>query len=192
MLFARAMSNGVRWFCPDVFSGNTVYTPDELGAETDDNGVIVVDGSTGEIIEEHKPSPKAPPPPAAQHRTPTPQPAAATNGNGNGHKAPVEPPPSIESLDDVSESPFGADVVSTELEVQAAAIIAEHKLTAPPKTQAWAVQAGYCANEHEARNSWKKIVDQSFGGRMDLVTMPKVVQAYVVHQLEKKVEPVAA
>ncbi|RDT44717.1 hypothetical protein DXF87_27490, partial [Enterobacter roggenkampii] len=30
MLFARAMSNGVKWFTPDVFSG-PVYTPEELG-----------------------------------------------------------------------------------------------------------------------------------------------------------------
>lgn len=29
MLFARAISNGVKWFCPDVFSG-PVYTPEEL------------------------------------------------------------------------------------------------------------------------------------------------------------------
>ena len=33
MLFARAMSNGVRWYCPDVFTGAAVYTPDELGEE---------------------------------------------------------------------------------------------------------------------------------------------------------------
>jgi len=30
MLFARALTNGARWFCPDVFGGS-VYTPDELG-----------------------------------------------------------------------------------------------------------------------------------------------------------------
>jgi len=42
MLFARAMSNGVRWFCPDVFMGNTVYTPDELGESVDDTGVVDV------------------------------------------------------------------------------------------------------------------------------------------------------
>lgn len=36
MLYARAMSNGARWFCPDVFSG-PVYTPDELGAEVQMN-----------------------------------------------------------------------------------------------------------------------------------------------------------
>lgn len=29
MLFARALSNGARWFCPDIFGG-PVYTPEEL------------------------------------------------------------------------------------------------------------------------------------------------------------------
>lgn len=42
MLFARAMSNGVKWHCPDIFGG-PVYTPDELGA--------TIDGETGEVIE---------------------------------------------------------------------------------------------------------------------------------------------
>lgn len=41
MLFARAMSNGVRWFCPDVFDGNAVYTPEELGADVDEEGNVV-------------------------------------------------------------------------------------------------------------------------------------------------------
>lgn len=41
MLFARAMSNGIRWFCPDVFAGNTTYTPEELGAEVDEDGNII-------------------------------------------------------------------------------------------------------------------------------------------------------
>ena len=36
MLFARAVSNGARWFCPDVFSG-AVYTPDELGSADDES-----------------------------------------------------------------------------------------------------------------------------------------------------------
>lgn len=43
MLYARAMSNGAKWFCPDAFGGSPVYTPDELGAQ--------VDGETGEVIE---------------------------------------------------------------------------------------------------------------------------------------------
>jgi hypothetical protein len=56
MLFARAMSNGVRWYCPDVFSGNSVYVPEELGATVDGDGnvidapVRVVEASTGEIL----------------------------------------------------------------------------------------------------------------------------------------------
>lgn len=38
MLFARAMSNGVRWFCPDVFAVGSVYTPEEMGADVDRDG----------------------------------------------------------------------------------------------------------------------------------------------------------
>ena len=41
MLFARAMSNGVRWYCPDVFAGNAVYTPDELSATVDDVANVI-------------------------------------------------------------------------------------------------------------------------------------------------------
>jgi len=62
MLFARAMSNGVRWYCPDTFetgvyrwycpdaSESGVYTPEELGAEVNAEGEEIVDGE--EIIEE--------------------------------------------------------------------------------------------------------------------------------------------
>ena len=41
MLFARAMSNGIKWYCPDVFAGNTTYVPEELGVEVDGEGVPV-------------------------------------------------------------------------------------------------------------------------------------------------------
>jgi len=41
MLFNRAMSNGVRWYCPDVFLGAPVYTPDELGATVNASGDII-------------------------------------------------------------------------------------------------------------------------------------------------------
>jgi hypothetical protein len=40
MLFARAMSSGVRTFVPDVFT-SSVYTPEELGAHVDDEGMII-------------------------------------------------------------------------------------------------------------------------------------------------------
>lgn len=72
MYFARAISNAVRWYAPDVFEGSTVYTPEEMGAEVDGNG-NVVEGEyrtvTGEI-----------------HDTPAEQPAGA---NGDGQSAPA-------------------------------------------------------------------------------------------------------
>ena len=55
MLFARAMSNGVRWYVPDVFSGNAVYTPEELGAETDEEG-RVIDASVYAVETEPEPA----------------------------------------------------------------------------------------------------------------------------------------
>lgn len=57
MLFARAMSNGAKWYCADIFAGG-VYTPDELGAvvQYSDNGEIekVIEG-------EFKPEPQPEP-----------------------------------------------------------------------------------------------------------------------------------
>lgn len=35
MLFARAMSNGVRWYCPDIYEG-PVYVPEEMEAVIED------------------------------------------------------------------------------------------------------------------------------------------------------------
>lgn len=35
MLFARAISNGVKWYCPDVFAG-PVYVPEEMPQVTED------------------------------------------------------------------------------------------------------------------------------------------------------------
>lgn len=47
MTFARALSNGAKWYCPDIFGG-PVYTPDELGA--------LVDGETGAVVEAPAPA----------------------------------------------------------------------------------------------------------------------------------------
>ena len=41
MLFARAISNGVKWFCPDVFSG-PVYVPEEMQEQTIDTPHVEV------------------------------------------------------------------------------------------------------------------------------------------------------
>lgn len=49
MLFARAISNGVKWYCPDVFSG-PVYVPEEMPEVTQD--VPHVEIITPELSEE--------------------------------------------------------------------------------------------------------------------------------------------
>lgn len=41
MYFARAISNGAKWYCPEVMSGLPVYVPEELGATVDGDGEIV-------------------------------------------------------------------------------------------------------------------------------------------------------
>jgi hypothetical protein len=69
MLFARAMSNGARWYCPDIFGG-PVYTPEEMGA--------TVDGETGEVID--APAPRI-----------VTEPPAPTNGK-QAQAQPQDPP----------------------------------------------------------------------------------------------------
>lgn len=56
MLFARAISNGQRWYAPDVFNGALVYTPDELGAVTDEDG-NVIDAVVTEVKQSEKTTP---------------------------------------------------------------------------------------------------------------------------------------
>ena len=50
---------------------------------------------------------------------------------------------------------------------------------------AWAVEAGACENEHEARASLKKIVDARFGGRLTGDNMAAVFEAFHARQMEK-------
>jgi hypothetical protein len=70
MLFARAMSNGVKWYCPDAV-GLTVYDPSEL--PDDGPALTLVNTTTGEITQ-------APPP-----------------DNGHGEPPPNTPPPASRS-----------------------------------------------------------------------------------------------
>lgn len=56
MLYARALTNGARWYCPEVFNG-PIYTPDELGEDVDEEGAPIAVSSygptnvvTGEIV----------------------------------------------------------------------------------------------------------------------------------------------
>ena len=40
MLFARAISRGARRFAPGIFGGSPVYTPDEMGVDTNEDGMV--------------------------------------------------------------------------------------------------------------------------------------------------------
>lgn len=48
MLFARAISNGVKWFCPDVFSG-PVYVPEEMPEVTENVSYVEVPQEMPEV-----------------------------------------------------------------------------------------------------------------------------------------------
>ena len=41
MLFARALTRGARRYAPGIFGGAPVYTPEELGVDTDEDGHVV-------------------------------------------------------------------------------------------------------------------------------------------------------
>lgn len=59
MTFARALSNGVRWHCPDVFDGTAVYTPEELRPEmeiTEDGEPVYIEST---FVQDPEPAPQA-------------------------------------------------------------------------------------------------------------------------------------
>lgn len=57
MLFARALTRGARRYAPGIFGGSPIYTPDELGVDTDADGHIV----EGHIVQA-EPAPAIAPP----------------------------------------------------------------------------------------------------------------------------------
>lgn len=59
MLYARAMSNGVKWFCPDV-TGGPVYTPEELGEPVNEDGEIVATAPVKAASQAPKPAAEPP------------------------------------------------------------------------------------------------------------------------------------
>ena len=63
MLFARALTRGARRYAPGIFGGAPVYTPDEMGVDTDEDGQIV----QGEVVNV-TPAAAQPPAPKANGR----------------------------------------------------------------------------------------------------------------------------
>lgn len=60
MLFARAISNGAKWYCAGVFGG-PVYTPDELGATISEDGTVIHDMTIEDVPTDPEPAPQKPP-----------------------------------------------------------------------------------------------------------------------------------
>lgn len=56
MLFARALTRGARRYAPGIFGGAPIYTPEEMGVDTDEEGHIV----QGEVINVTPTPPTAP------------------------------------------------------------------------------------------------------------------------------------
>lgn len=66
MLFARALTRGARRYAPGIFGGAPIYTPEEMGVDTDEEGHII----EGQAVTVTTPPPQAtngtPPPPAGE------------------------------------------------------------------------------------------------------------------------------
>jgi len=87
MLFSRALTNGARWYCPDIFSGS-IYTPDEMGTP--------IDGETGEVVEaEIIEQPKSTEPMPRPHEDP-PRADGWDDDDPDMPEAPPEPSPIAE------------------------------------------------------------------------------------------------
>lgn len=86
MLFSRAISNGAKFYCPDVFGGSPTYTPEELGANVDEDENVIA----GEIVDVDETIESAPQ--ATQSRN-KPQSAASAPKN-----APVANPIVLEGI----------------------------------------------------------------------------------------------
>lgn len=54
MLFARAISNGAKWYTPGIFGGMSVYTPEDFGLAVDEDGGMI-EGQVVETSTELKP-----------------------------------------------------------------------------------------------------------------------------------------
>jgi hypothetical protein len=86
MLFARALSNGAKWYCPDAFGGITPYTPEDFDAAIDPDTGNVIEGvvATAPAAQSAQAHPQ-PSQPAAQPRATTPTRA--------GQRPPIEAAP---------------------------------------------------------------------------------------------------
>ena len=94
MLFARAISNAVRFYCPDV-TGGPMYTPEELGAEVNSDGEAINVQVVEPVREAVVPAPRLNPAPNLPSPTktapaPVTRPVAASDAESSGEIGIVE------------------------------------------------------------------------------------------------------
>lgn len=79
MLYCRAMSQGSRMFAPDIFAG-AIYTADEMGAETDEDGNAnsIIDAKVVHPIQKPLVDSFTPTPPTTKVQAVTPTPTGLT------------------------------------------------------------------------------------------------------------------
>jgi len=153
MLFARAMSNGAKWYCPDACGGAPVYTPDELGAPVDGEGNVIT------VVPTMVPEPQTTTPVPEPAPKPTPKPAAKSNGHPRSFSYKIveaivdagyaENPPNAVAMLNLSTKLGPGDDVDTwlvwarnyrearaELEPEDAAAMADSKVEAPEAVSA--------------------------------------------------------
>lgn len=147
MLFARAMSNGAKWFTPGIFGGAAVYTPDELGADVDEDGNIL----EGEIVNRQTPVTRQPAPPA-----PLSNPIHPGLNPETGDALPV--PPSEASWEDLGnvESPVTIDPAKWEL---FRGKVADNKRSTVGSVCSAATMTGAYRSDAHALNAAKLISD---------------------------------
>ncbi len=201
MLFARAISNAVRWYCPDALSV-TVYTPEELGATVDGEGNVI----DVEVVEHPKP-PKAADEPAPSNSPPEP---VETPKTGIGEARAGKLRAQLEQMGaDTSneaqliENALGLSAFSTLAELPQKLALTLHKLvkeTAREK-EAWetwnsdAEAQGWAAEKsrewrifnggHELMNAWESVRDAcAKANDGDISNLYKEWFGYVVQRTE--------
>ena len=104
----------------------------------------------------------------------------AQNGAQRPPERPTEP---VESTDE-EDNPFEGTLAPNELDLI-------DSWATPADAYAWAIEAGACQNEFEAKNSMKKIVENKFDGKLTRDNVRQALAAFYQRQQEKLLAPSA-
>lgn len=197
MLFARAMSNGVRFYCPDIFSGNVVYVPEELGADVDVEGNVI----TVETAQERPQAQQAVSQAQSSLQASKTSQQPATQATEDKITALRRERRNIE-MSDLSKDHEARELARLDAEIAKIAtdavdsdVLFERDATPTElaiiqqwgnRTEAemWAVMTGACANEFEARTSMSKSIN-AYGGKVTKDNYLAIYTHFLRRQQEK-------